>query len=249
MREDRGLDAIVDGDHTVRPVADRVRLGTGDLGSEINPIGSRLGSRCGEKHGFGRVAERSRHRSDVAQVAGEAARVDPGDARNAESLEERREILVAAPVAAAPGKLAHDDAAAEGTTAFVVERHRSVVADVRIRERDDLARVGRVGDHLLIARQDRVEHDLAGCGAAGRLGPDCLALEHFAIGQNQRCLADLTHTQSFAFMLLVLIVWVLRRPRPAPRGGPCGAPCLEACGLRTGCCATCSPWHRRAPPT
>ena len=53
-----------------------------------------------------------------------------------------------------------------GIRALVVVGVDAVVADVRIRERDDLARVRRVGDDLLVARHRRVEHDLAGNHAA-----------------------------------------------------------------------------------
>ena len=61
----------------------------------------------------------------------------------------------------------------------------AVVADVGVGEGDDLPGVGRVGDDLLVAGEDGVEHDLAGGHPAGRLGPDGLALEHRPVGQDQ----------------------------------------------------------------
>jgi hypothetical protein len=51
------------------------------------------------------------------------------------------------------------------------------VADVRVRERDDLAAVGGIGEDLLVARHRRVEHHFAGGqparadGAARKRGP------------------------------------------------------------------------------
>ena len=78
------------------------------------------------------------------------------------------EIALGPPVAVAAGEVADDHAAAVRAGGLVVGRVDAVVADVRVGERDDLAGVGRVGDHLLVAGQDRVEHDLAGRDAVGR---------------------------------------------------------------------------------
>ena len=80
--------------------------------------------------------------------------------------EEVGERLGRAPVARPAGEVAHDDAAAERAPALVVVGVRAVVADVRVGERDDLARVARVGDDLLVAGERGVEHDLAGRDAA-----------------------------------------------------------------------------------
>jgi hypothetical protein len=51
-----------------------------------------------------------------------------------------------------------------GFDVFLVD---AVVADVRIRERDDLLAVARVGQDFLVAGDRRVEHDFAGGGAGG----------------------------------------------------------------------------------
>ena len=58
-------------------------------------------------------AERAGHRAGVAEVAGEPAGVDAGDAGHAVAREEGVEVVGGAPVAAAAGEVAHDDAAAE----------------------------------------------------------------------------------------------------------------------------------------
>ena len=68
-----------------------------------------------------------------------------------------------------------------GRAALVVVGVHAVVADVRVRERDHLPRVRRVGDDLLVARQRGVEHDLA--GGDRRVGADRLALERRAVGR------------------------------------------------------------------
>ena len=46
----------------------------------------------------------------------------------------------------------------------------AIVADVRIRQGDDLAAVARVGEDFLIAGEGRVEHDFADGGASGTDG-------------------------------------------------------------------------------
>jgi len=53
---------------------------------------------------------------------------------------------------------------------------------VRIRERDDLPRVGRVGQDLLVAGDRRVEDDFAG-GQPGRADPD--APEYGPVGERK----------------------------------------------------------------
>ena len=75
------------------------------------------------------------------QMAGEAPGVDAGDPGDPVAGQEVRERLRRPPAARAPGEVAHDDAATERAPALVVVGVHAVVADVRIRERDDLARV------------------------------------------------------------------------------------------------------------
>ena len=56
------------------------------------------------------------------------------------------------------------------------------VADVRIGQRDDLARVGRVGEDFLVAGDGGIENDFA-CGVAG--GANRLAAEDGPVRQRQ----------------------------------------------------------------
>ena len=99
--------------------------------------------------------------------------------------EEGVEVVGGPPVAPAARQLADDDAAAERPAALVVVLVDAVVADVRVREGDDLPGIGRIGDHLLVARQHGVEHDLAGRRTVD-VGADPLALERGAVRQHQR---------------------------------------------------------------
>ena len=186
VAQDRALDAEVVGHHAQRAVADRVRLGRRHSGDEVDARCAGLRGRGGLQCGLVGRAERAGHRPGVADVASEATGVDAGDSSEAVRLQERLEVAVAAPVAAPPSEIAHDHAAAERLATLAVVVRHAVVADVRIREGDDLARVRRVGDHLLVAGEHRVEHDLARADAVRRLGPDGFAFERRAVGQHEQ---------------------------------------------------------------
>ena len=90
----------------------------------------------------------------------------PGDAV---PFEIAAQVFGRAPARRPAREIADDHAAAAGSARFVVVAVDAVVADVRIRERDDLPRVRRVGDDLLVADERGVEHDLA--RDHPRLGP------------------------------------------------------------------------------
>src|SRR5690606_27513292 len=104
------------------------------------------------------------HRPRLADVAGELAGVDAGDAGDPVGAEQGVEVALGSPRGAASGQVAHDDAPAEGPTGLEVGRRHAVVADVGVGKGDDLPGVGRVGDHLLVAGEDRVEDHLASGG-------------------------------------------------------------------------------------
>ena len=154
------------------PVAHRVGLGGGDLGHQVDAVGAGLvegglleGDLVGRPEGAG-------HGPRLPDVAGEAAGVDAGDPGHARRLEPRVEVEARPPVGRAVGDVAHDHAPAVGPPALGVLRRHPVVADVGVGEGDDLPRVGRVGEHLLVAAEDGVEHDLPGGHPAGGVGPD-----------------------------------------------------------------------------
>ena len=89
------------------------------------------------------------------------------------------------PVGRDVGELAHHDALAPRSQRLVIERRDAVVADVRVREADDLTGVTGVGDDLLVARQRGVEDELTAREA--RLGqvPGGVALEGGAVGEHE----------------------------------------------------------------
>jgi hypothetical protein len=199
VAQDGGLDAEVVGHDPLRgPTLGAgeghgVRIGARHRTDEIDAVGAGLGGGGGLDGRLVGGAERPRHGAGVADVAGEAAGVDAGDAGHVRGPQEAVEVAVGSPVAAAPSQVAHDDAAGEGSAALVVESGDAVVADVGVGERDDLPGVGRIGDDLLVAGEGGVEHDLPRSHPAGGLGADGLALEGGAVGQHQQGLADGAH--------------------------------------------------------
>ena len=181
------LDPEVVGDDAKGALAfDAVALVRGHRRHEVDAIGAGLGRGRGGQFGDRCRPERAGHGAGAADVPCQSPRIDPGDPRNSGAPQERVERLVGSPVARPARQLAHHDAPAERTPALVVVGADPVVADVGVGEGDDLAGVGRVGDDLLVARQHRVEHDLAGGDPARRLRPDRLALERRAVGEDER---------------------------------------------------------------
>ena len=90
-----------------------------------------------------------------------------------------------APVARAARDVAHDQAGGPApASASSSWRGAAGVADVRIGQRDELARVGRVGEDFLVAGHRGVEHHLAD-GQAGRA--DGNALEDGAVFEGEDC--------------------------------------------------------------
>ena len=81
-------------------------------------------------------------------------------------------------------QVADHESRGEGLTRLDVVDVHADVADVRIRERDDLAGVGRIGEDLLVAGHRRVEDDFAR-GVA--LGADRATSEDAAVGKRQHC--------------------------------------------------------------
>jgi hypothetical protein len=98
----------------------------------------------------------------IAQAPGELARVDIGDRHHATRAQPRRKIHLAAPVAGCDRRFAHDQASSEHPFGLVVECGAAGIADVRIGQRHQLARVGRIREDFLIAGHGGVEHHFAG---------------------------------------------------------------------------------------
>ena len=121
----------------------------------------------------------------VADQSGEGAGVDAGEADDAARLQPFVEMAARAVV----GGLGHrrlDDAThntggGREVGGFDILVIGADIADMRESESDDLAGIGRVGQHLLIAGHGGVEAHLAHRLA---LGAESLALDHRAIGQH-----------------------------------------------------------------
>ena len=72
-----------------------------------------------------------------------------------------------------------------GAAGLVVHRIDPVVADMGSGEGDDLAGVGGIGDHLLIAGENGVEHRFAGGHPPIGFGSHGFTFEDGAVGQHQ----------------------------------------------------------------
>ncbi len=186
VAEQGGLDPVVVRDDPERRVGGSDRVGgvSGDLGDEVDPVGAGGGAGRGRDRGLV-GAERAGHRAGVAQTAGQAAGVDPGDGGDAEPGEVRVEGLGGAPAAGSAGEVADDDPATERAAALGVVGVDAVVPDVRVGERDDLPGVRGVGDDLLVAAQRGVEDDLADRDAAGGGRADQVAFERRPVREDE----------------------------------------------------------------
>ena len=102
-------------------------------------------------------------------------------------------MFFAAPVAVAASKVTDDHAPTEWAGGFVVGGVYAIVPDVGVCEGDDLTGVGRIGDDLLVAGQNSVEHHFTSGHSAGGIGADPLPFEDFAVGQHELVLANVAH--------------------------------------------------------
>mgnify|MGYP003349209075 CR=1 FL=1 len=183
VAKDRVLDAEVERHDSTWTVADGVALRSGHRGHEVNPIGPLLGACRSEQRRLTRSAERRRKRSRVTDEPGEATGIDTRDARDAVPTQQRIKTGPGAVVAVATSEITHDDAPAEGADRLEVGVGHSVIADVGVRERDDLAGIAGVGERLLVAGQAGREDDLTGRPlgiqrAEGMSGKDLPVLQH-----------------------------------------------------------------------
>src|SRR5262249_38603413 len=115
---------------------------------------------------------------------------DPLDAQHAVLGEVGVEAAAAAEVAGVPRQLADDEALDLRPARLAVLGVDAVVADERVSHRDDLALVGGVGGHLLVAGDAGVKHDFAG-PLAGR--PERPAGVDRPVLQRQLCRGSAHH--------------------------------------------------------
>ena len=101
------------------------------------------------------------------QMADQGAGVDLGEHRNRIALHVLVGDLLGAPVGAGRRELAHDQALDVGLGGLVVGLVGSVVADLGIRQNDDLAGIGGVGGDLLVTGEGSIKNHLALAFAGG----------------------------------------------------------------------------------
>ncbi|MCW0450790.1 hypothetical protein NB706_003624 [Xanthomonas sacchari] len=123
-------------------------------------------------------------RALLAQDAGQLAGVDAGDGDHAALDQPVRQRHLVAPVAGAARHVAHDQAGRPDLGGLVVLVGAAGVADMRIRQRDQLAGVGGIGEDLLVAGHGGVEHHFADGQAGSAYG---FALEHGAVFKDKDC--------------------------------------------------------------
>ena len=101
------------------------------------------------------------HRAGVAQSACERTSIDSLYSGNSMLKEKIMKISLRAPVTRQRAQLFNDEAAHLRHFTFDVEQVGPVISDEGISHRHDLASVGGIGKHLLVAGHGRVEADFA----------------------------------------------------------------------------------------
>ena len=150
-------------------------LGSGHLGLGADPLQQRV------RVGLG-GGDPDPHRPALAQVPGQRAGVDAGDADHALRLQLVVEAAPRPPVAGDPGRVADDVAGHPDPRRLLILVVDAGVADVRRGHHHDLAVVRRVGERLLVAGHAGVEDRLAE-GLA--LGAVALAVEGATVLEDQ----------------------------------------------------------------
>ena len=163
VAHDRALDARIE-HRDARPGAIAVvgRFAGRHHGREILPIHRRLGLDHRPRLGLREVRgeDPPAHRALLADVAHELARIHAGDRRHAAILQPIQPAALGLGRVLAVGGRAHDRRARPRALRLHRPGAHPVVADVRVGERDQLAREGGIGHRLLIAAHAGGEHHL-----------------------------------------------------------------------------------------
>src|SRR5690606_2096047 len=106
----------------------------------------------------------------IADATGDGTGVDAADANDVLTFEALSEVTLCAVVGDDSGGVAHDEAVDPDALRLVVLAVHPRVADVGRRHDDDLARVGGIGDRLLVSGHAGREDRLAQGRAAGAVG-------------------------------------------------------------------------------
>ena len=168
----------------------RGELGAGHLRGRQHPLQQRLRVALG-------AGDAHAHRAALAEVAGQGAGVDAGDADDALLAEVVVERPGGAPARRHAGRVAHDVAADPDAAGLGVLVVHAGVADVRGGHHHDLAVVRRIGQRLLVAGHAGREHRFAerladGAEAVAAEGPAVLEDEE-RLHLGLRCVGMLWH--------------------------------------------------------
>ena len=154
------------------PALEHLQLGRRHLPGQVAAVHRRLGRDQLARLGL-RDAGRedpAAHRPEVADVAHQRARVDAGDRRDPAVVQPGQPAALGARRVLAVDRRAHDGRAGVDPVGLHRLRGDAVVADVRVREGDQLTRVAGVAHRLLIARHRGREDDLADGVRVGSAG-------------------------------------------------------------------------------
>ena len=168
--------------HEVRPFHLRQRLRARDEGLRIEVVAGH---------------DDAAHHAARSQLPRERPRVDVGDGDDAVGDKVVAQRALRAPVAGHRRLLAHDEPSDMRRLRFPIRRRHAVVPDLRARHRHDLTGVRGVGQHFLIARHARVEHDFA---AGHTFGAGGLSAEPRAVFQRKNRLC--AHPPALKFEVL-----------------------------------------------
>src|SRR5262249_10099849 len=106
--------------------------------------------------------EHATHDATGTQMEDKRPGVDTGDHGYAALGHELIYSLCRTPIACERRELAHHEAFYVRLHGFVVDVRGAVIADLRVRQDDDLAGIRRVGEYFLVAGERGVEDDFAG---------------------------------------------------------------------------------------
>ena len=144
-------------------VAPLIRLLGRDEPGEIHPGDARklLGVLNGRFNGL-----LTRHNAAglcalLANDASQLARIDVSNSNRVALLEKIRKSPLRTPAAGDHGAIANDESGRVNPVRLHVVAVDAGIADMRIRQRDDLATVGRIGKNLLITRHSGIEDNFA----------------------------------------------------------------------------------------
>src|SRR5690242_4227362 len=163
LPDDRELDPGIDPDNVRAVSLELDRHVRGHRPSEVGSIHGGLGVNAPFGLGLGELhrEDPTAHGAAVAAVADQRASVDPADRRDATVPEPVEPAALCGGRVLAVLSFPHDHTAGVDAVGLHRAGRDAVVTDQRVGEGDDLPRVARIGDRLLVSRHRGVEDDFA----------------------------------------------------------------------------------------